>query len=37
LVKMASHEYGQYSWAVYEDIVPEFLDLLVKGPSYCQK
>jgi hypothetical protein len=32
LVKMAPHEYGENGWAAYEDIVPEFLDLLVKGP-----
>lgn len=32
LVKMAPHEHGEYGWAAYEDIVPEFLDLLVKGP-----
>jgi hypothetical protein len=32
LVKMASYEYGEYGWAAYEDIVPEFLDLLIKGP-----
>jgi hypothetical protein len=37
LVKMAPHLYGQYGWAAYEDIVPDFLDLLVKGPSYGQK
>jgi hypothetical protein len=29
---MAPHEYEEHGWAVYEDIVPEFLDLLVKGP-----
>jgi hypothetical protein len=29
---MAPHEYGENGWAAYEDIVPEFLDLLVKGP-----
>jgi len=33
VVKMAPHEYGEYGWAAYEDIVPEFLYLLVKGPS----
>lgn len=33
LVKMAPHEYGENSWAIYEDIVPLFLDLLVEGPS----
>ena len=32
LVKMAPHEYGEYGWAAYEDIVPEFLDLLREGP-----
>lgn len=28
LVKMAPHEYGENSWAAYEDIVPDFLDCL---------
>ena len=28
LVKVAPHEYEEYGWAAYEDIVPEFLDLL---------
>jgi len=32
LVKMAPHEYGEYGWAAYEDIIPEFLDLLIEGP-----
>ena len=32
LVKMAPDEYGENEWAVYEDIIPEFLGLLVKGP-----
>lgn len=32
LVKMAPQEYGENEWAVYEDIIPEFLDLLAKGP-----
>jgi len=32
LVKMAPQEYGEYGWAAYEDIVPEFLDLLREGP-----
>ena len=32
LVKMAPHETGDYGWAAYEDIVPEFLDLLREGP-----
>jgi hypothetical protein len=32
LVKMAPHEYGEYDWAAYENIVPEFLDLLREGP-----
>jgi hypothetical protein len=32
LVKMARQEYGENGWAVYEDIVPEFLDLLKEGP-----
>jgi hypothetical protein len=29
---MAPHEYGEYDWAAYEDIVPEFLDLLIEEP-----
>lgn len=33
LVKMAPHEWGEHGWAAYEDIAPEFLDLLVQGPS----
>jgi hypothetical protein len=33
LVKMASHEWGEHAWAAYEDIGPEFLDLLAEGPS----
>ena len=33
LVKMAPHEYGEYGWAAYDDIAPEFLDLLIEGPS----
>lgn len=33
LVKMAPHEWGEHAWAAYEDIGPEFLDLLAKGPS----
>ena len=32
LVKMAPHEYGENRWAVYEDIIPLFLDLLAEGP-----
>lgn len=32
LVKMAPQEYGENEWAVYEDIIPEFLDLLFTGP-----
>ncbi|KAI9689716.1 MAG: hypothetical protein M1822_009597 [Bathelium mastoideum] len=32
LVKMAPYEYGGYGWALYEDIDPEFLDLLAEGP-----
>lgn len=35
VVKMAPHDYGKYFWAAYEDIVSEFLDLLVKGRSQC--
>jgi hypothetical protein len=34
LVKMAPHEYGQYGWAAYEDISPDFLQLLAEGPTY---
>ena len=34
---MAPHEFGQYGWAAYEDIVPEFLDLLAKGPFCGQR
>lgn len=33
LVKVAPHEYGEHAWAAYEDIGPEFLDLLARGPS----
>ena len=33
VVKMAPHDYGKYFCAAYEDIVPEFLDLLLKGRS----
>lgn len=33
LVKMASHElYGEYGWAAYGNVGPEFLDLLIEGP-----
>lgn len=33
LVKMASHElYGEYGWAAYDNVGPEFLDLLIEGP-----
>lgn len=32
VVKMAPHEYGEYGWAAYEDVAPELLDLLVRGP-----
>ena len=28
LVKVAPYEYGGYGWALYEDIAPEFLELL---------
>lgn len=31
IVKMARHERGEYGWAAYEDMVPQFLDLLVEG------
>ncbi|KAK3937268.1 hypothetical protein QBC46DRAFT_416608 [Diplogelasinospora grovesii] len=31
LVKIAPHKYGEDGWAAYKDIVPQFLDLLVKG------
>jgi hypothetical protein len=32
LVKMAPQEYGENEWAVYEDIISDFLNLLGKGP-----
>ena len=33
VVKMAPVEHGEEGWAVYEDIVPQFLDLLAeRGP-----
>ena len=32
LVKVAPEEYEENGWAVYEDILPQFLDLLVEGP-----
>ena len=32
LVKLAPHESGEHDWAAYEDIDPQFLDLLVEGP-----
>jgi hypothetical protein len=32
LMKVARDEYGEHGWALYEDIVPNFLDLLVEGP-----
>jgi hypothetical protein len=32
LVKVALDEYEEHGWAIYEDIVPPFLDLLVEGP-----
>lgn len=35
LVKMAPHEFGEHAWAAYEDIGPEFMDLLANGPSGC--
>ena len=31
-VKMAQHEYKENGWAVYEDIVSDFLDCLNEGP-----
>lgn len=33
IVKMAPSEYGEHGWAAYEDILPQFLDLLVEGPA----
>lgn len=33
MVKMAPHEFGLHAWAAYEDVAPDFLDMLVKGPS----
>ncbi|CAI6332713.1 unnamed protein product [Periconia digitata] len=33
LVKVAPYEYGGYGWALYEDIVPEFVKLLAEGPT----
>ncbi|KAL7943508.1 hypothetical protein V8C42DRAFT_109111 [Trichoderma barbatum] len=38
LVKTSPHENRENGWAVYEDIVPHFLDLLAEGPldiDYC--
>jgi hypothetical protein len=32
VVKMGPQEYGPYGWAAYEDITPEFLELLAAGP-----
>lgn len=32
LVKVALDEYNEDGWTSYEDIVPQFLDLLVEGP-----
>jgi hypothetical protein len=32
VVKMGPQEYGPYGWAAYEDITPEFLELLEAGP-----
>jgi hypothetical protein len=32
VVKMGPQEYGPYGWAAYEDITPEFLELLSTGP-----
>jgi hypothetical protein len=34
--KMAPHKYGEYGWAAYKNIVPEFLDLLARGASQTQ-
>ncbi|KAH8820210.1 hypothetical protein F5884DRAFT_39867 [Xylogone sp. PMI_703] len=33
IVKMAPHEYNEHGWAVYEDINPQFLHLLVEKPQ----
>jgi hypothetical protein len=33
MVKMAPHEFGENECATYEDIGPEFLELLAVGPS----
>lgn len=33
MVKMTPAEFGQYAWAEYEDVAPEFVDLMVHGPS----
>ena len=35
LVKMAPREFGAHAWTAYEDIGPEFMDLLANGPSGC--
>jgi hypothetical protein len=32
IVKMGPQEYGPYGWAAYEDITPEFLELLALEP-----
>jgi hypothetical protein len=32
VVKMGPQEYGPYGWAAYEDITPDFLELLAAGP-----
>ncbi|KAM0257757.1 hypothetical protein ACHAQJ_004208 [Trichoderma viride] len=32
VVKISPQEYGENGWAIYEDIVPQFLDLLAEGP-----
>ncbi|KAF2120925.1 hypothetical protein BDV96DRAFT_565904 [Lophiotrema nucula] len=32
LVKLAPQEFGEHGWATYEDIVPQFLDLMKEGP-----
>jgi hypothetical protein len=32
VVKMSPQEWGPYGWAAYQDIAPEFLELLAAGP-----
>ncbi|EWC44499.1 hypothetical protein DRE_06767 [Drechslerella stenobrocha 248] len=32
VVKVAPHEYGEHGWAAYEDIGPEFLELMARWP-----